>query len=55
MRRIAQPIDRLRMTRDQEKRMTLARKSLGQCPPDPVARAGNDDKGRGYGRSPGLN
>jgi hypothetical protein len=29
MRRIAQPIDRRRMTRDQEKRMTLARKSLG--------------------------
>src|SRR5262245_15746907 len=51
---ILQPIDRRCTTRDQEKRVTLARKSLGQCPPDPVACAGNDDKRRRYGRSPRL-
>src|SRR5262245_41901153 len=45
MRHITQTIDCRRMARDQEKRMILAGKSLGQCPPDPVARAGNDHKG----------
>jgi hypothetical protein len=52
---IPQAIDRRFMTRDQEKRMALARKGMGQCPPDPVACAGNDDERRRYDRSPRLN
>src|SRR5262249_62089393 len=52
---IPEAIDRHFMTRDQEKRMTLARKSLGHSQTDPVARAGNDDERRRHGRFPRLN